>query len=146
MDAALALAELTEISPLIELAVVFDSSGEPLVSSLEDAGAARSLAERGVALLARADEAAAALAIASGRGAPSQIEVSLADSNVLVVREGELSALAIAAADAVAGLVFFDLQTCLRKIAGIEPKARRLRVLKRKEGEREEGGGASGAR
>lgn len=144
MDAARALAELTEISPQIEVAVVFDPSGEPIVGNLSDAAAARSLAGRGAELVSCADEVVATTA--PDRGEPIQIEVALASGIVLLVREGDLRALAIASPDAVTGLLFFDLTICLRKVAGIQPKPRRLRALKRRGSERagaderEEGG------
>jgi hypothetical protein len=123
MDAGQALAELTEISPQIELAVVFDLRAELVGSTLADESAARSLVERGVELLARADRAGG-----EDRGAPTQIELALPEASVLLVREGDLRALAITSPDPIAGLAFFDLMLCLRKVAGMEPKARRLRV------------------
>ena len=54
MDAAQALADLTEISSQIEAAVLFDEDGEVLGSTLADDDAAKALARAGAELLERA--------------------------------------------------------------------------------------------
>jgi hypothetical protein len=54
MDAAQALADLTEISSQIEAAVLFDGEGAILGSTLADEGAARVLATVAGTLLERA--------------------------------------------------------------------------------------------
>ena len=55
VDAAQALADLTEISSQIEAAVLFDEGGAVLGSTLADDEAAQALARAGAALLERAE-------------------------------------------------------------------------------------------
>ena len=56
MDAAQALADLTEISAQIEAAVLADHDGSVVASTLGDEAAAKSFAEAAAELLAAADE------------------------------------------------------------------------------------------
>src|SRR3954464_8478476 len=58
MDAAQALADLTEISSQIQAAVLFDETGAVQGSTLGDAEAAEALAQAGARLLAAVDELA----------------------------------------------------------------------------------------
>jgi predicted regulator of Ras-like GTPase activity (Roadblock/LC7/MglB family) len=129
MDAGQALAELTEISSQIELAVVFDSAGELIGSTLADRVVAETLVRDGSALFAIANRARS-----EERGEPTQVELALAEASILLSREGDLRILAVTQPDPVAGLVFFDLGLCLRKLVGPEPKKRKLRVPRRKAG------------
>ena len=64
------------------------------------------------------------------RGEPAQVELAFSEASILLAREGDLRILAVTQPDPVAGLVFFDLGICLRKVAGAEPTRRRLRVLR----------------
>ena len=125
MDAGQALAELTEISSQIELAVVFDSRAELIGSTLIDREVAEALVRGGSELFATASTAGG-----KERGDPAQLELALSEASVLLAREGDLRILAVTEPDPVAGLVFFDLGICLRKVAGAEPKKRRLRFLR----------------
>ena len=125
MDAGQALAELTEISSQIEFAVVFDSRGELIGSTLTDREVAEALARGGSELFATAGTAGG-----EERGDPAQVELGLSEASILLAREGDLRILAVTQPDPIAGLVFFDLSICLRKVAGAEPKKRRLRVLR----------------
>jgi hypothetical protein len=125
MDAGQALAELTEISSQIELAVVFDSRGELIGSTLADRDVAEALASGGSELLATASKAGG-----EERGNPVQVELALSGASILLACEGDLRIVAVTKPDPVVGLVLFDLGICLRKIAGAEPKKRRLRLLR----------------
>jgi predicted regulator of Ras-like GTPase activity (Roadblock/LC7/MglB family) len=125
MDAGQALAELTEISSQIELAVVFDSRGELIGSTLAERDVAEALVRGGSELFATASKAGG-----EEHGEAAQVELALSEASILLVREGDLRILAVTQPDPVVGLVFFDLGTCLRKVAGAEPKKRRLRVLR----------------
>jgi len=125
MDAGQALAELIEISSQIELAVVFDSRGELIGSTLADRDVAEALVRAGSELFATASKAGG-----EEHGEAAQVELALSEASILLVREGDLRILAVTQPDPVVGLVFFDLGTCLRKVAGAEPKKRRLRVLR----------------
>ncbi|MGD0166167.1 MAG: roadblock/LC7 domain-containing protein [Gaiellaceae bacterium] len=115
MDAGQALVELTEIASQIEQAVVFDSRGELLASTVSEQDAARMLAECGSALFALADRAGG-----EEHGQPTQVGLTLANGSVLLARQGDLCVLALTAPDSVADLAFFDLRACLRKVAGEE--------------------------
>lgn len=121
MDAAQALADLTEISAQIEAAVIADAEGTPLAATPASEHAAAALARTGVDLL-----------LGAGDGA-TQVEVATGDGSVFVVREGERLVAAVARAEAPSGLVLYDLRTCLRRLAEPEaerPKPRRSRKRK----------------
>ena len=108
MDAAQALADLTEISSQIEAAVLFDEAGDIVASTLADDGAARALARASAELLAGAG------AFRSDAAAVTQLEVSTRDGSVFVVREGDRLIAAVTSPDPTVGLVFYDLKSTLR--------------------------------
>jgi predicted regulator of Ras-like GTPase activity (Roadblock/LC7/MglB family) len=121
MDAAQALADLTEISSQIEAAVLFDEGGEVAASTLADTHAATALARSAAALVSRA------ASLGTGAGV-TQVEASTADGSVFVVREGARLIAATTAPDPTTGLVFYDLKSCLRGSAPEEkPKRRRAK-------------------
>jgi predicted regulator of Ras-like GTPase activity (Roadblock/LC7/MglB family) len=122
MDAAQALADLTEISSQIETAVLFDEKGAVLGSTLGDDEAAQALARAATALLERAGE------LRSGSDGVTQLEASTADGSVFVVQgDGRRIAATTGPAPTV-GLVFYDLKSCLRGAADApEPKRPRPR-------------------
>src|SRR5947207_680029 len=82
MDAAQALADLTEISSQIEAAVLFDESGEIAGSTLAREESARDLARAAGELLERA------AAFRSDGGDVTQLEASSHEGSVFVVRDG----------------------------------------------------------
>lgn len=102
VEAAQALADLVEISSQIESAVLAESSGSVLATTLADEERAQAAAREGLALL----EAAA--------GDPTQIQVILQEGSVFVVRDDERLLVAVTGRDPTSGLVFYDLKTCLR--------------------------------
>ena len=107
MDAAQALADLTEISSQVEAAVLFDESGEVAASTLSGDEGAAALASAAGELLARASEL--------GDGAEvTQVEASTPNGSVFVVSDGARRIAATTAADPTTGLVFYDLKSCLR--------------------------------
>lgn len=111
MDATSALADLTEISSQIEQAVVFLEDGSVLASTFPaEEGAA------GLAATARELLAAAAQTSPHGDRELTQLEVSLAAGSVFLVRGGGRVVAATTSAGAPAGLVLYDLRTCLRAI------------------------------
>ena len=133
MDVAQALSELTELSSQIRRAVVLDSEGEVLGSTGDDAGAAQSLG-----LTAR--ELVLAARDLRGEGADvdvTRVEVELADGAVFVLRQGERTIAATTGPQPTAGLVAYDLRTCLDAISEPEkPKRKRApRKPKVEEGE-----------
>ena len=116
MDAAQALADLTEISSQVEAAVLFDEGGGVSGSTLPEAEAA-ALARLAGDLLERAS------ALATGREV-TQIEASTPAGSVFVVREGKRRIAATTAPDPTTGLVFYDLKSALHGSAPA-PKRRR---------------------
>ncbi|HVP74566.1 MAG TPA: hypothetical protein VMS63_00990 [Gaiellaceae bacterium] len=136
MDAAQALADLTEISSQIEAAVLFDDEGGIQGSTLADEGAARALATAAGALL----EGAARFR--AGGGEVRQLEVSTNEGNVFVVCDGRRRIAATTGPDPTAGLVFYDLKSCLRGAAAEPAKPRRRRRAAADSGEGEGDGEA----
>jgi predicted regulator of Ras-like GTPase activity (Roadblock/LC7/MglB family) len=112
VDATQALADLTEISSQIEAAVLFDADGAVQGSTLADEAKAQRLAEAAAHLLERAD------AVRSEDVEVTQVEASLADGCVFVVRDGDRRIAATTVANPTVGLVFYDLKSCLRDSAG----------------------------
>jgi predicted regulator of Ras-like GTPase activity (Roadblock/LC7/MglB family) len=112
MEPAEALADLTEISPQIEAAVIFDATGTVVGSTLADDERSREVARLGRQLLAEADQA---------RRSPevdvAQLQVELASGSVFVVRQGDRAIAATTGAEPTVGLVFYDLGSCLRSAA-----------------------------
>jgi predicted regulator of Ras-like GTPase activity (Roadblock/LC7/MglB family) len=111
MEPAEALADLTEISPQVEAAVIFDRVGAVVGSTIADDERSREVARLGLQLLAEAEGV---------REAPeprvAQLHVELRGGGVFVVREGELAIAATTATQPTVGLVFYDLGSCLRSL------------------------------
>jgi predicted regulator of Ras-like GTPase activity (Roadblock/LC7/MglB family) len=127
MDAAQALADLTEISSQIESAVLFDEEGGVLGSTLAGEGAAQALARGAAQLL---DEAAA---FRSSDAAVTQLEASTNEGSVFVVRDGARRIAATTGPSPTVGLVFYDLKSALRGTeAAAKPKPK-PRPRKKKE-------------
>ena len=122
MDPAQALADLTEISSQIEAAVLFDADGTIQGSTLADEGAARALAAAAGTLLE------AATGFRTGGGEVTQLEASTHVGSVFAVSDGPRRIAAVTGPDPTAGLVFYDLKSCLRGAASenqAKPKRRR---------------------
>jgi predicted regulator of Ras-like GTPase activity (Roadblock/LC7/MglB family) len=122
MDAAQALAELTELSSQIRRAVVVRGDGSVLAATPgEDAAA--TLATAALELLAAAFDL---------RAAPQEVtrvEVELADGALFVLHEDGRTIAAVTGPEPTSGLVVYDLRTCLQRIS--EPvKPRRRRTTK----------------
>jgi predicted regulator of Ras-like GTPase activity (Roadblock/LC7/MglB family) len=109
-----ALTELLDISSQIEAAVLFDAKGKVVAATLRDdraewvASATRALLEQAVQM---------------AEGDITQLEAATADGSLFVVREGESMIAATTSSEPTAGLVFYDLKSCLRKAAA-KPKAK----------------------
>ena len=106
MDAAAALADLTEISSQIEAAVVSDGAGKMLA----DTGDGDRLASAGRELLEAAEEDF------GGRRSVTKLEVALREGSVFVVRERGLVLVARTSPGAASALVLYDLGSCLQSI------------------------------
>jgi predicted regulator of Ras-like GTPase activity (Roadblock/LC7/MglB family) len=122
MDAAQALADLTEISSQVEAAVLFDESGDVAASTL-GAEAAQALAGAAARLLDRAGS------LTDGREV-TQVEASTPDGSVFVVRDGPRRVAATTSPDPTIGLVFYDLKSCLRGAGEAKPRRRRAAAKK----------------
>jgi predicted regulator of Ras-like GTPase activity (Roadblock/LC7/MglB family) len=121
MDAAQALAELTEISSQIELALIFDARGDLIEATLANRPRAESLAFSAAALLA-----CTARVGGPGRDEPIQVELTYPKESILLIREGDRRILALTTPDPISGLAFFELRACLRKLIDAQPKKRWL--------------------
>jgi predicted regulator of Ras-like GTPase activity (Roadblock/LC7/MglB family) len=130
MEAAQALADLTEISSQIEVAVLSDTDGAIIASTFSED-------EKGAAFAAMAAELVRAADDAGELSSKELVQVQAASPQgcVFVVRDGGHLVAAVTGADPTVGLVFYDLKTCLRLLereeTGEKPKpVRRPRVKK----------------
>jgi hypothetical protein len=123
MDAAQALADLTEISSQIESAVLFDEVGAVLGSTLGSDEAAGALAGAAGRLLERAGEF-------RSEGRITQLEASTHGGSVFVVSDGARRIAATTGPAPTVGLVFYDLKSCLRNANADPQKAKRPRRKK----------------
>jgi predicted regulator of Ras-like GTPase activity (Roadblock/LC7/MglB family) len=113
MDAAQAIADLTEISPQVRDVVVIGADGAAGGSNLTDEAAVTRLADGAKRLV----EAAESL-----RPGVSQLEAATLAGSVFVVRDGDRLIAATTTPEPTVGLVFYDLKTCLRAIETESPK------------------------
>jgi len=120
MDAAQAIADLTEISPQVREVAIVGADGA-LVGSNAPAGAA----ERLVAAAARLVEEAELL-----RPGVAQLEAATVDGSVFVVRDGGRVIAATTTPEPTVGLVFYDLKTCLRSVEAPPKRKRRAPAKK----------------
>jgi predicted regulator of Ras-like GTPase activity (Roadblock/LC7/MglB family) len=127
MEARQALADLMEVSSQVDAAVVAGPGGEVLGATLSDE-AARTLAEKAEAILEAAP--------GSDTRTLTQLEAATRDGSVFVVRDGGVTITAVTGAAATAGLVFYDLKTCLHTlVAPAEEKPKRRARKKAPEGD-----------
>jgi predicted regulator of Ras-like GTPase activity (Roadblock/LC7/MglB family) len=117
VDVAQALDELAELSSQITGAVVLDDAGGILGASLADEGSAERLAASARELLAAAGELHA-------DSEPTRVEVELAEGAVFVLREHGRTIAATTGSEPTAGLVVYDLRTCLQRMDEPKPKRR----------------------
>jgi len=121
MDAAQALADLTEISSQVVHVAIVDGDGTVLATTIADAGRADRFVQGVKTLLEEAD------LLRQSRGLPglSQLEAATLEGSVFVVRrESDPGPRFIAATtrpDPTVGLVFYDLKHCLRSIETATP-------------------------
>jgi predicted regulator of Ras-like GTPase activity (Roadblock/LC7/MglB family) len=124
MDAAQALADLTEISSQIETAVLFDESGAVVGSTIDDEERSEELVRAAGELLAAAGE------VQAGSGSLTQLEAATLEGSVFVIRDGERRLVATTAPNPTVGLVFYDLKSCLRGVSEEPEKPKRRRRKK----------------
>jgi hypothetical protein len=111
-EAKSALDELIAISSQIDNAALFDDKGKVIASTLPDERAAR-FAASARALFEEAQRA--------GEGDPMQIEAVTAAGSLFVVRDDKTLIAASTSPEPTAGLVFYDLKSCLRAAAAPKP-------------------------
>jgi predicted regulator of Ras-like GTPase activity (Roadblock/LC7/MglB family) len=119
VDAAQALADLTELSAQIEAAVIASPDGVPLASTLPGS-AAEALARAAAELLREAGEGAVSVEAATGEG------------SVFAARDGAHAVLAVTPRGVPSGLVLYDLRTCLRRLAEEQKPPKRKRAPRKK--------------
>jgi predicted regulator of Ras-like GTPase activity (Roadblock/LC7/MglB family) len=116
VDAAQALADLTEISSQIEAAVLADASGAVLASTLAEAEKGERLARAALGLIEAAEKAHD-----EAKERLVQVEAATPEGSFFVVRDDVRLAAAVTGADPTSGLVFYDLKTCLRLVGEEKP-------------------------
>ncbi|MEK6275180.1 MAG: roadblock/LC7 domain-containing protein [Actinomycetota bacterium] len=113
-EAHTALAELTEISSQVQAAVLFDGSAVAAATISDEAGARLATSARALF------DSAAGLR----EGELTQIEAATGEGSLFVARDGERLIAAVTGPSPTAGLVFYDLKSCLRRAAE-KPKPKR---------------------
>jgi predicted regulator of Ras-like GTPase activity (Roadblock/LC7/MglB family) len=117
MDAAQALADLTEISAQIDGAVLAGSDGALVASTFTHEERGKELARAAAELLAAAGESRA-----EGQELV-QIQAATPRGSLFVVQDGDRLVAAITGSRPTVGLVFYDLKTCLRMLGREDAKA-----------------------
>jgi len=134
MDAAQALADLTEISSQIESAVIASRKGAVLASTFGEAAKGKEVAGLALELLAAAEEA-------RGEGEPIvQLEAATRQGSVFVIRDKRNIAAAVTTPKPTVGLVFYDLRTCLRLLEQEREATKPARRPRKKKEEEEKSG------
>jgi len=128
VDAKQALNDLREISSQIGAAVLMESDGAVLGSTLADGSRAEALAAATRELLAAADRTRRGVA----PDALTQLEVATLEGSVFVVRDGKRVLAATTSPEPTVGLVFYDLKSCLRNAQSEPPKPKPRRASKPK--------------
>jgi predicted regulator of Ras-like GTPase activity (Roadblock/LC7/MglB family) len=128
VDAAQALADLTEISSQVVQVVILDRDGSLLATTASGPAPA----DRFLAVLGRFVEEADGQAQARGLGSFSQLEASTLEGSVFVVRGGGRLIAATTRLDPTVGLVLYDLKRCLESLEAVaavpaEPPGRPVR-------------------
>jgi predicted regulator of Ras-like GTPase activity (Roadblock/LC7/MglB family) len=118
MDAAQALADLTEISSQIQAAALLEPDGEVAASTLGDEARAREFARAASELVSTAEKVRSL-----GGESLTQLEVATGEGSVFVVRDAGRTIAATTSPEPTVGLVFYDLKSCLRSAAAEEPPA-----------------------
>ena len=112
MDAAArALADLSEISSQIQVAVLVADDGAVVASTELADDRARALADGARRLLAAADE------VRGAEAGLTQLEAATTSGSVFVVRDAGRTIAATTGPDPTVGLVFYDLKSALRAAA-----------------------------
>jgi predicted regulator of Ras-like GTPase activity (Roadblock/LC7/MglB family) len=119
MEAAQALADLTEISAQIEAAVLAKADGSIVASTVKDEGRAKQLAEAAVELVAAGSEPRSE----GPKQELVQLQAATPRGSLFVARDARHVVAAITGSRPTVGLVFYDLKTCLRMLEDEQAKA-----------------------
>jgi predicted regulator of Ras-like GTPase activity (Roadblock/LC7/MglB family) len=111
MSPAEALADLTDVSTQVRTAVLAELEGAVLASTLDDDRSEQ------IAAAARAALDAATRLGAHGDAAVHAFEAALAEGSLFVASENGVLIAATTGPEEPAGLVLYDLRTCLRRLA-----------------------------
>jgi predicted regulator of Ras-like GTPase activity (Roadblock/LC7/MglB family) len=132
MDAAQALADLTEISSQIQSAVLFGEDGEVAASTIADDARTGEFSRRTRELVAAAEN------VRPGGEPLTQLEVATHEGSVFVVRDAGRYVAATTSPEPTVGLVFYDLKSCLRSVSE-EPAAEKPKRTRKKADSEEQG-------
>jgi hypothetical protein len=113
MDAARALADLTEISSQVVQVAILDPDGSPLATTIDDPAWRKRFLEVLARLVAEADKQALASRLGSGL---AQLEASTLEGSVFAVRNRGRLIAATTRPDPTVGLVLYDLRRCLESL------------------------------
>jgi predicted regulator of Ras-like GTPase activity (Roadblock/LC7/MglB family) len=117
VDAAQALADLTEISSQVVDVAIIAEDGTVLATTIDDAGRAELFVNGVAKLVEQAEEAREARGLAD----LAQLEAATLEGSVFVVRRAGRMIAATTRPDPTVGLVFYDLKHCLRSIEDEAP-------------------------
>lgn len=120
VEAAQALADLTEISAQIEAAVLASEDGTVVGSTFSETEAGERFAEAAAELLG-----SAAGPEREGLQELVQLQALTPQGCVFVVRDGGHFVAALTGRDPTVGLVFYDLKTCLRLVGQDKAEAKK---------------------
>jgi predicted regulator of Ras-like GTPase activity (Roadblock/LC7/MglB family) len=120
VEAAQALADLTEISAQIEAAVLASEDGTVVGSTFSETEAGERFAEAAAELLG-----SAAGPEREGLQELVQLQALTPQGCVFVVRDGGHFVAALTGRDPTVGLVFYDLKTCLRLVSQDKAEAKK---------------------
>jgi hypothetical protein len=113
MDAARALADLTEISSQVVQVAILDGDGSPLATTIEDPA----WRDRFIEVLSRLVAEAEAQALTGRLGSGlAQFEASTFEGSVFAVRNRGRLIAATTRPDPTVGLVLYDLRRCLESL------------------------------
>jgi predicted regulator of Ras-like GTPase activity (Roadblock/LC7/MglB family) len=128
MEAAQALADLTEISAQIEAAVLAQADGSVVASTFSDG-------EKGEPFAAAAAELVRSAQNAGGADVASrelvQVQAATPQGCIFVVRDDRHLVAAVTGPQPTVGLVFYDLKSCLRLVDRDAPEEKKAASRKR---------------
>jgi hypothetical protein len=122
VDAAQALADLTEISSQIMQVAIVDGNGSMLATTFGDDQRSKRFVEGVMRLVEEAD------VVRKAHGLPglAQLEAATLEGSIFVVRNptGSSYIAALTRPEPTVGLVFYDLKHCLRSIGAEQPETK----------------------